>query len=137
MPKEIFQHAANDLHEDRKLVFTALSCRNFHQGMLICKFVFEQDAVPVNPFNLYGYFMYEMVDRDRVRNANNNVLKRCDELWVFGEISDGVLSEILTVKKQNKPIRYFDISKLPDEINEISIDELQFEDDVRMHKDLI
>jgi hypothetical protein len=23
--------------------------------MLICKFVFEQGAVPINPFNLFGY----------------------------------------------------------------------------------
>ncbi len=89
-----FNHVAKNLQEEKKIVFTALSCKNFHQRMLISKHAFEQGVVPINPFNLFGYYLYELVDRDLVRNANNNILKRCDELWVYGEISDGVLAEI-------------------------------------------
>jgi len=77
--------------------------------MLICKFVLEQGAIPVNPFCTFGYYLYEMVDRNLVRNANNNLLKRCDELWVFGEISDGVLVEIQMFKSLRRPIKFFDI----------------------------
>jgi hypothetical protein len=132
-----FQHVANDLNQDKKIIFTAQSCRNFHQRMLICRFVFQQDAIPINPFNLFGYFLYEMVDRNKVRNANNNILKRCDELWIFGNISDGVLSEIITFKKLNKPIRYFDISNLPEKIFEISYKEAAFEDTVKKYKKLL
>ena len=89
-----FNHAAKDLQQEKKVVFTAQSCKNFHLRMLICKFVFEQGYIPVNPFNVFGYYLYELVDRDLVRNANNNILKRSDELWVFGDVSDGVLAEI-------------------------------------------
>ena len=132
-----FEHIASSLQDNKKVVFTAQSCKNFHQRMLICKFVFEQNAVPVNPFNLFGYFLYEMVDRDLIRNGNNNLLKRCDELWVFGEISDGVLAEIIFYKQLKRPIRYFDISKLPLEITEISKNRVRFEEEIKKYKILI
>ncbi|MBI3831276.1 MAG: hypothetical protein HY291_17285 [Planctomycetes bacterium] len=129
-----FEHVANDLQQERKVVFTAQSCKNFHQRMLICKHAFEQGAVPVNPFNLFGYFLYELVDRDLVRGGNNNLLKRCDELWVYGEISDGVLAEIHMFNKSGKPVRFFDISNLPDEVKEIPKNDIVFEDDVKQYR---
>ena len=125
-----FNHVATNLQQEKKVVFTAQSCRNFHLRMLICKHAFEQGVIPLNPFNVFGYYLYELVDRDLVRNGNNNLLKRCDELFVYGEISDGVLAEIQMFKKFGKPIRFFDISKLPKEVKEISKDELIFEDNV-------
>lgn len=131
-----FNHIAKSLQEERKIVFTAQSCKNFHLRMLICKFVFEQGAIPVNPFNLFGYYLYELVDRNLVRNGNNNIMKRCDELWVFGDISDGVLAEIEIFKKLNKNIRYFDISK-PKEIKEVSQEQLKFEDEVKSYSNII
>ncbi|MDP4038626.1 MAG: hypothetical protein Q8P54_01495 [bacterium] len=128
---EKFQHTADKLQEDKKVIFAAQSAHNFHQRMLICKYVFEQGAVPVNPFNTFGYYLYELVERDIVRNGNNNLLKRCDELWVFGDISDGILSEIKSFKKLQRPIRYFDISGLPKEIKEVKkISDLPFESNV-------
>lgn len=36
------------------------------------------------------------------------MLKRCRELWVFGDvISEGMKNEIYTAKRRNIPIRYF------------------------------
>lgn len=132
-----FKHVAKDLQYDKKVVFTAQSSKNFHQRMLICKFVFDQGAVPINPFNVFGYYLYELVDRNLVRNGNNNLLKRCDELWVFGEVSDGVLAEIQMFKELNRPMRFFDISGLPEVIKEIPKEELMFEDDVKEFKNEI
>ena len=120
-------HVSKNLQEEKKIVYTAMSSKNFYQRMLVCKHAFEHGVVPINPFNLFGYYLYELVDRDLVRNANNSILKRCDELWVYGEISDGVLAEIQMFKKLGKPIRFFDISNLPKEIKEISKDEVIFE----------
>lgn len=134
MKSEKFHHIADDLHELKKVVFTAHSCKNFHLRMHICKYVFEQNAIPINPFNLYGYFLYDMVERNRVRNANNNILRRCDELWVFGEISDGVLSEIICFRELNKNIRFFDLSKLPDEIVGITPEDVIFENDLEQFR---
>jgi len=134
---EEFDHVAKAIQQDKKVVFTAQSCKNFHQRMLICKHAFEQGAVPVNPFNLFGYFLYELIDRDLVRSGNTNLLRRCDELWVYGEISDGVLAEIQMFKESGKLVRFFDISNLPAEVKEISKNDAVFESNVKQYRDSI
>ncbi len=131
-----FIHIAKNLSERKKVIFTAQSCKNFHLRMLICKHAFEQGVIPVNPFNTFGYYLYELVDRNLVRNGNNNLMERCDELWVYGEISDGVLAEIQMFKKWKRPIKFFDISN-PKNINEISVNELVFEDNVKNYANIL
>lgn len=81
----------------------------------------------MNPFNVFGYFLYELVDRDLVRNGNNNILERCDELWMFGDVSDGMLAEMRMFADTGKPVRYFDISKLPGKITETTLEDLPVE----------
>lgn len=129
-----FTHVAKNLQQEKKIVFTAQSCKNFHLRMLICKHAFEQGVILVNPFTIFGYYLYELVDRDLVRNANTNLMKRCDELWVYGDVSDGVLAEIQMFKGLGKPMRFFDISNLPSTVKEISIHELVFEEDIKQYK---
>lgn len=48
--------------------------------MFISKFVLEEGGVPLNPFMVFDYFMLDTVPRDTVREANNNLVKRCDEI---------------------------------------------------------
>ena len=50
---------------------------------------------------------------------------------MYGDISDGVLAEINICKELGKRIRFFDITKLPKGIKEISKEEAVFEDDVK------
>ena len=103
-----------------KVIFTALSKKNFFQRTRISKFVLEKALIPLNPFMLFDYYLGDGVDHDLVRQANNKLVEKSDEIWVFGEISDGVEREIDIAKKLNKKIRYFDITKLPEEIKEIT-----------------
>jgi len=109
-----------------KLVFTAVSKRLFYFRMHISKFVLEKDCIPLNPYMLWEYFMLDTIERDKIREANNTLVEKADELWVFGEVSDGVLAEIKLAKERQKPIKYFAVvgSK---EIKEISKDEIEFE----------
>ena len=58
---------------------------------------------------IHDYFLLDTIKRDKVRASNNMLVRKADELWVFGEISDGVMSEIKLAKKLKKPIRYFEI----------------------------
>jgi len=39
------------------IIFTAQSKLQFFCRDAICEFVFNQGAVPLNPFRLYGYFL--------------------------------------------------------------------------------
>lgn len=53
--------------------------------------------------------MQDKIERNIVRNANNTLVQSAEELWVFGEISNGVYDEIQLAKKEEKLIRYFSI----------------------------
>ena len=125
------------------VVFTAQSKLYFYCRDAICEFVFNQGAVPVNPFRLYEYFLSDRVDRDLIRQANNNLIQKCDALWVFGEtIADGVLFEILYAKKLKTPVRYYTVDSRAELIKEVSVNELRFEEEVYLstglkHKELI
>ncbi len=119
--------------EDMKLIYTAISKHYFYFRQHISKFVLEHNCVPLNPFMIFEYFMLDTVDRDLIRNANNNLVKKADELWVFGPVSDGVLAEIRLAKKLSKPIRYFKIIK-SEKIEEISKNAVEFEEDLEKYR---
>lgn len=116
----------NDV-EDMKLIYPAHSKHNFYFRMHISKFVLDNGYVPLNPFMIFQYFMLDTVDRDLIRNANNNLVKKSDEVWVFGSVSDGVLEEIILAKRERKPIKYFSIVDSK-EIKEIPKEEVRFEE---------
>lgn len=99
----------------------------------ISKFILEKGAVPLNPFAI-PYFMLDTLPRDTVREANNNYLKRADEVWVFGRISDGVLAEIILAKKENKPVSYFKVIDSK-EVKPISKNEVEFEEGMEKFRD--
>ncbi|MFO0704608.1 MAG: hypothetical protein U0517_01355 [Candidatus Andersenbacteria bacterium] len=94
--------------------------------MFVSRFVIQHGAVPLNPFMIFDYFLLDSVERDAVRDGNNTLVRRCDELWVFGQISDGVLVEINLATSLNKPVRFFDFTK-DQVITEVLRSDLQLE----------
>lgn len=128
-----FSHISLELDEDKKLVYTAMSKHYFYYRMFISKFVLDNGFVPINPFMSFDYFMAGMVDKDKIRNANNNLVMKSDELWVFGPVSDGVLAEIKIAKEIGKPIKYFGIKK-PHEIVPIEKEEVILEENISEFK---
>lgn len=92
--------------------------------------------MPLNPFMVFNYFMGDSVDRDVVRQANNVLVARADELWQYGAVSDGALAEIVQARKENKPVRYFDVIANKD-IVEIKIEDVILEPDVADKRSLL
>jgi hypothetical protein len=113
--------------ESLPVVYTAQSKHWFHAKMLVCKYALEQGVVPLNPFNLWAYFLDDLVERDLVRRANHNIVRTADQIWVFGPIADGVLAEINYAIELKKPIRYFSIGSKVEDIQPIEIAQLVFE----------
>lgn len=126
-----FEHKALGLVEDKSLVYTAISKHYFYYRMFISKYVIEQHKVPLNPFMIFDYFLLDSVDRDLVREANNNLVKRADELWIFGPVSDGVLAEVKIAKEKGKTVKYFKIYKSQKIVPVNSMDEVEMETDVK------
>lgn len=83
---------------------------------------------------IFDYFLLDSIDRNLVREGNNNIVKRSDEIWVFGPVSNGVLAEILIAKEQWKIIKYFAIEK-HHTIVPITMENVEMEDEVKEFKD--
>jgi hypothetical protein len=116
------------LTERLPVVFTAQSKAYFYCRDAVCQFVLSKGAVPLNPFRVFEYFLGDRVERDLVRQGNNNLIRIAEELWVFGEtIADGVLAEIFLAKTLDKTIRYFTIHNQAEKIREVSPKDLKFE----------
>lgn len=130
MPTNGFDHKALHIKPAQKVVFTAMSKKFFYMRLFVVKFVLENNAAPLNPFTSFDYFMLDVVERDIVRRANNTLVARADELWIFGDISDGVQAEIVQARNARMPIRYFAFRKDKD-IYEVDESQLVYEDGVK------
>ncbi|HEY8680923.1 MAG TPA: hypothetical protein VIN01_07705 [Candidatus Dormibacteraeota bacterium] len=119
--------AEETLRHPKKLVYAAMSNRNFYWRSHIQKFILDSGMIPVSPFMLFDYYLLHTVPKQVVREAMNNLLARCDECWVFGHLSLGVKVQIGVAKRLNKKIRYFDIGELPVAVMPISEESAQEE----------
>ena len=120
-----------------RTVFTAQSKVFYYCREAICEFVFGKDMLPVNPFMAFNYFLNDRVDRNLIRRANNHLISMCDEVWVFGDIANGVMFEIILAKNLKKPVKYFSISAKSNEIHEVSLNDLPFENELSLTKEQI
>ncbi len=119
--------AEDTLRHPKRLVYAAMSNRNYYWRGHIQKFILDSGMVPVSPFMLFDYYLLHTVPKTVVREAMNNLLARCDEAWVFGRISLGVKVQVGIARRLNKPLRFFDISELPVAVIPISEETAQEE----------
>ena len=119
--------AEDTLRHPKRLVYASMSNRNYFWRGHIQKFILDSGMVPVSPFMLFDYYLLHTVPKTVVQEAMNNLLARCDEVWVFGRISLGVKVQVGIAKRLNKPVRYFDISELPVAVIPISEETAQEE----------
>jgi hypothetical protein len=94
---------------ERNVVFAAMSKRSFYLREHIIKFILQNGYTPTCAFMMFSYFLLDTVERRKLIRANNDLIKRSDELWVFGEISDGVQKEIDLAEMLKQKIRYFKV----------------------------
>lgn len=75
-----------------------------------CRFAVSKKAIPFAPHLLYPQFLddADRNEREIGLGCGMAILKRCEQIWVFGErISEGMAGEISSAKKYGIPIRYF------------------------------
>lgn len=113
MSKE-YKHSSLKLVQEWPIIFTSYSKRNFYLRAGVSQFVLGKHATPINPYMNLDYNLAGQVSKDHIRTANNTMIAHADELWVFGEVSDGVLIEIYIALSQQKPVRFFTKSNTAD-----------------------
>jgi hypothetical protein len=107
------EQAERALRRPKALVFVAMSNRSFFWRQQLTKFVLDEGRVPITPFMMFDYYLLHTVPKELVREAMNNLIARCEEMWVFGPLSLGLKVQVGIAKRMHKPVRYFDISELP------------------------
>ena len=122
-------HRALTIKPAVAVVFTAMSKKYFYMRFFVTKFALEQGVVPINPFTSFDYFLLDAVECDTVRRANNTLVARADELWVFGDIADGVRAEVVQAWQQHKTVRFFAFRD-DKHIYEVTINDVVYEDGV-------
>lgn len=122
-----------ELGSDKDTVFIAMSKKSFYFYRHAVKYALESGYVPISPFASFDYFMTDVVERDVVREANNNLIKISDEMWVVGPVSDGVLAEIKLCRREDIPVRYFKIVDSKD-MEEVEKGDVVLEDEVKEFK---
>ena len=111
-----------------KVVFAAMSKKSFYLREHIIKYILTLGYTPTCAFMMFSYFLLDTVDRQSLINANNELIRRSDELWVFGPISDGVREELKLAKSLNLPIKYFNCETPSCAFTEISENEVTVEE---------
>ena len=83
---------------------------NVRNAKQYARFVSKQTAVPIVPHLFLTQFLNDEIGEEREMGLalGLQMLKRCHELWVFGEkITEGMAKEIEFAEKRGIPIKYF------------------------------
>ena len=87
--------------------------------------------MPLNPFMNWGYFLDDLIERDLIRDANTRLIEMSDEIWQFGEISNGCYHELLLGMERGMLIKLFTVGSQIDTIEPIdNLDNLIFEEEL-------
>ena len=120
-----------------KVVYPSHSKRNYYAKRIISAYVLKKGCIPLNPFMNWGYFLDDMVERDLVRKANTKLIELSDEIWQFGEISNGCYHELLLGMKRGVLIKFFTVGGQMDTIKPIkNLDGLIFEQELANEIDI-
>jgi hypothetical protein len=103
-----------------KFAYIASPCRaygsltvadNIKRANRYCRFASQSGFVPVCPHAYFAGFLDdgEPDERNAGMYMGLQLLRRCEEIWVFGSrISAGMNREIKAAKARHIPVRYFD-----------------------------
>ena len=73
-----------------------------------CHYVVKQGGIPFAPHLLFTQFLDDSKATERRKGMlmGAEMLRLCDELWVFGELSAGMQAEIDLAKRLGIPVRW-------------------------------
>ena len=84
---------------------------NLEKARQYCRLVSDKGCLPLAPHTIFTQFLDDGNAKERSLGIRMGLrlLKRCDELWVFGsEITAGMKAEITVANEYKLPIRWFD-----------------------------
>ena len=83
---------------------------NIERAKAYCRFAITKNVMPMCPHIYFTLFLNDNAEVERRIGMilGLQLLKRCKEVWVFGDtISEGMANEIKIAEKRGIPVRYF------------------------------
>lgn len=80
---------------------------NMARAVKYAKSASEEGVIPLAPHTIFTQFLDDLIPEERERGLKLGVdlLKRCDEIWVYGDhLSEGMKNEIVTAYGEGMPI---------------------------------
>ncbi len=114
----------------RKMVYVTHSKSWFYAKEVVVQFAVKQGVAAVNPFMNYGFYMNGTVEKDEVTECCHQLIRSSDELWVFGPVSEAILTDIAVAVMEGKEVHFFSISEHISEIHELQMNDIIFEREV-------
>lgn len=112
------KHCANHVPtpykpNEGRMVYIASAMRGDIEGNLkkaaaYCHAAAESGAVPIAPHLYFSAYLDDRIPEERTAGMQMglHILRRCDELWVFGTPTEGMKEEIKLAKSLHIPILY-------------------------------
>lgn len=98
---------------DGRMVYIASAMRgdiewNLKKAAAYCQAAAESGVIPIAPHLYFSSYLDDRIPEERAAGMEMGlqILKRCDELWVFGTPTEGMRGEIKLAKSLNIPIHY-------------------------------
>lgn len=99
--------------DEGRMVYVASAMRGDIEGDLkktaaYCHATAESGAIPIAPHLYFSAYLDDRIPEERAAGMKMglHILKRCDELWVFGTPTEGMKGEIKLAMSLNIPILY-------------------------------
>ncbi|MEG1562132.1 MAG: DUF4406 domain-containing protein [Bacteroides sp.] len=97
----------------KKLVYIASPYRgdrkrNLRKAEKYTRAALDAGAIPITPHLFYSTVLNDdnPEQRERGMAAGTALLLRCDEVWAFGEPSEGMKAEIAAAEQAKIPVKY-------------------------------
>ena len=115
---------------DRCLVYVTHSKNWFYAREAVMQFAVDHGAAAVNPFMNYGFYLNGMSDKGAITECCHQLIRSCEELWVFGPVSEAIMTDIVVAVMAHKTVKFFSISEQVSQIHELEIRNVIFEREV-------
>ena len=85
---------------------------NVQNARKYCRAEVELSCLPIAPHLLFTQFLDDAIPKERERGLRmgTQMLGLCDELWAFGEPSEGMRMEIEQAGRLGIPVRRLDVA---------------------------
>ena len=92
--------------QKKKTVYILFNEMNSRYRFRAAKFVIQSGFVPTYP-TIVGDFFEDIATR---RQDKDSLIRNCNEVWVFGEVSSGMSDQINVAKHLGKRVKFYSVA---------------------------